>query len=368
MHRFSFKDLNKHIEVFENLKYQIYISNEIYDILENFCSMICPVYKDFLKKGDFSRLDLVLQQFYNCCVSVKGKDFFLHRDETPKYIPIHTSYKLISTMCSAAASVLESEELHRLKSKASQRKYIHQVIREILPEIKNGAIVRFNQLIELTRKSLIDVVVKDQVCKTGHKSGIIQNNLKQNKADIFRHAKQLGIIPSADVLINYQQARDIIFAHPGNYPTDGLSLRKGQKYINKKGMTVQLNPSYFGDKKILENYEKILCSMMKISEKELQNHINLTVKTKLSTNALEAGISIDYLEHSRQLRNKIETPLSASQKKETKQDKTLRNRLEHANETPKTIEKLRNRQEILSNKNNELTLHWIWDILSNQRK
>ena len=364
MQSFSRHDLKKHLDAFNDLKYQAYIANELFYILANFCAVMHPVYEQFTKQNNIPNPDIIIRQFYTCCIQQKGKDLFLCDCKNLGNQPIQTSPSMITTLCAGVAAIIEDEKLSRLKTTSSKQKYIHEMLPQILPEIHNGSIVRFNQLIELTRKTLIDVVTKNEAVKTGLKIGLIQNKLKQNKADIFRHAEQMGLIPSADVLTQYQQARDIIFAHPGKYPTNSLNISNGYTYTNKKGMNVTFNPSYFGITNIIENYEKILAKMLNIPQNELSRHLPNTMT--LNTNAIEAGISIEYLEGSRQLRKKIVSPLPASQSKETKKDTTLRNRLEHAQETPKTLIHLKDRQSTLFNKNKKLTLNWLFELLSHQ--
>lgn len=364
MYSFSKQDLKKHLDTFNDLKCQIYITNELFFILGNFCDIMHPVYKQFTQNDSTPRPDIIIQQFYNCCVKKKEGDLFLYDYKNPQKLAIHTSNSMIATLCAGAAAIIEDEELSHLKTTTSKQEYIHNILPQILPEIYNGSIIRFNQLIELTRKTLFDVAAKDMVEKTNLKIGIIQNELKQNKAKIFHQAEQMGLIPSADILTQYQQARDIIFAHPGKHPTNGLSLSNTSIYTNKKGEMIRFNSNYFDTINILENYEKIFAKMLNIPQDKVS--CCLPDITPLSTNTIEAGISIDYLERNRQLQKNIIPTPPTHQDKEAEQDITLRNQLEHAQETSQTLAHLKNRQSVLFNKNKELTLKWLFDLLSHQ--
>ena len=60
---FSFRDLKKHIHVFEELKTQIYISDEIFRTLTDFCLVIQPTYTQLLQQKDMRRFVFLKEMF-----------------------------------------------------------------------------------------------------------------------------------------------------------------------------------------------------------------------------------------------------------------------------------------------------------------
>ncbi len=361
-HHFSFRDLKKHIQVFEELKTQIYVSEEVFRTLTDFCLMIQPTYTQMYQQKDSSRFSFLKEAFLKKCVRTeKGKIFFSHH-ETPSEPAVQTSSKMISICCSGMLAILENIP-NNLKNNEDKKEYIRYWLCNILPEIKNGTFVRFNQILELTRKTLIKIAAKDKAQQEGLTIGQAENYYKNNKKEIFSFAEKLGLIPSADILMNYQQARDIVYAHPGRHPAKNLTLPKWPKYLDKKGNKVNFDFSYFGEQKILENYEQMLCCMLGVTKGILNTYINKNSLVGFNTDAIEAGISVDYLEGSRHLREQIQTSLMKSEQKEFKKDKALRNRLEHARETPKTLLRLSSRQDVLKEKHKKLVLHHVWDLI-----
>ena len=360
---FSFNDLKKHIQTFEKLKTQIYVSDEVFRTLTGFCLMIQPTFTQLRQQDDFHRFTFLKTSFLKNCTRTEKDKIFLFHHETPSEPAIQTSGKMIGLFCTGMASVLENFPKN-LKNYKNKKEYIQYWICSVLPEIKNGSFVRFNQMIELTRKTLIEIAAQDKSQKDGITVGQAKFFFKNNKDQIFKFAEQVGLIPSAEVLINYQHARDIVYANPGRYPAQNLSLSKHQKYLDNKGNEVKFNHFCFGEQKILENYEQMLCCMLGVTTDALNTYINQNSFVSFSTDVIEAGISIDYLEGSRHLRDKIQTPLMKSEQTEYKKDKSLRNRLEHAYETPKTVERLKSRQDVLEEKHKKLSLHYIYDLLN----
>ena len=74
---FSFNDLKKHIQTFEKLKTQIYVSDEVFRTLTGFCLMIQPTFTQLRQQDDFHRFTFLKTSFLKNCTRTEKDKIFL---------------------------------------------------------------------------------------------------------------------------------------------------------------------------------------------------------------------------------------------------------------------------------------------------